>query len=106
MSTKEDLTEHQKKLQRTEENLNQAYRGLFKLVGISKTRLASARKLVLNDLDEILRAKTHFPDEKGHYCPVRAAIEEGSRKMARDMIDRIQSKPMVGFTKDKPNVTR
>ncbi len=101
-----ELTDHQKKLQIENEKLNQAYRDLFKVKGISKTRLEAARKRVLKDLEDIVFQQTHYPDEKGHYCPYKAAIEDGGRRMAKDMRKRIFSSPREDLNQKKPKVNK
>ncbi len=106
MSDDDELTEHKRKLRIQIEKRNEAYRNLFRTKNISKTRLDTARKRVLKDLDDIIGAKTHFPDEKGHYCEIRAALEEGNRKCAIEMKQFIYSTPTTGTEKKEPNVKR
>ena len=102
-----DNEERQKEVARLIARLNGAYRDLFKLKGISKQKLESARKVVLEDLDAILRARTWFPDKDGRYDPYRAAKEEGNRMCARDLIDKINSNPRSGEKgENKPKVVR
>ena len=95
--------ERQEEVARLTARLNAGYRDLFSLKGISKVMLAGARTIVLEDLENILRAKTWFPDKNGHYDPYRAAKEEGMRMCARDLLDKISSKPKEKLRgKDKP----
>ena len=99
MTSEERLEE----VARLTERLNAGYRDLFALTNISKVRLAGARKVVLDDLESILKAKTWFPDKNGHYDPYRAAKEEGMRMCARDLLDKINSKHKEKLRgKDKP----
>lgn len=86
-------TEEQRKKAQYEEKLNKAYRDLFRTDGVTHKRIAACRELVLEDLKAVLYAQTHFPDAQGHYCPYRAAIEEGGRKLAKDINARIYSTP-------------
>jgi hypothetical protein len=97
--------ERMEEVARLNERLNGAYRDLFKLKNISKVKLESARKIVLEDLDAILRAKTWFPDKNGHYDPYRAAKEEGGRMMSKDLLDKINSKPNEELRKKDKKVT-
>lgn len=103
----EELSEHQKKRQQAEEKLNRAYRIVFKFEDSSDIERKRAVKRVLQDLEDIQKAKSWIPDRSGSYesTNIRGWINEGGRKMASDMWKRIYSKPMIGY-KDKPKVTK
>jgi hypothetical protein len=51
-----------------------------------------------------LRARIFLPDEKGHYDPTRAAIEDGNRRRVVDMLQRINCKFDKEDTKGKPTI--
>jgi len=96
MDGKERLAE----IEREKERLNRAWRNLFKAKG---TTLESARKRVLKDLDDIEKAASWLPNKEGTYCNTRGWINEGGRKLAKDIVKKIESKPNTG-EKNKPTV--
>jgi len=100
MTNKERLEERA----REEENLNRDYRTLLGDGEASLESMERARSRIRKDFDAILHAKTWFPDMDGHYCPYRAAIEEGGRKIIRDLLNRINSKSKGDGADEKPKV--
>lgn len=99
-----DAKERLEKIKAEDDALTRAYITLFKTAKVSQKQLESARNRVLKDFDDILRARVHLPDDKGHYDPIRAAIEDGGRKRIVDMLHRIYHKFDEESQKTKPTV--
>lgn len=101
-----DAKEKIEKIKAAEIELTRAYITLFKTPKITQAQLATARKRVLADFDAILRARIFLPDEKGHYDPMRAAIEDGNRRRVVDMLSRINHKFDEEDKKGKPTIKK
>lgn len=101
-----ELTEHQRKAEQATEKLNSAYRTVFVTEKPSYTALKAARKRVMQDLDDVVYQQNYRADKDGKYCPYRAAIEDGFRRMAKDIRKRISSKSMEGLGKKQPKVIK
>jgi hypothetical protein len=102
MEAKEQLLERR----RHEEELNSAYRQVF---GKDPAKRTSHQNRVINDFYDILRANVFLPDSKGHYDSIRAAVNDGGRKMIVDMLKRINSTPDkidAEDAKGKPKVNK
>ncbi len=84
-----DAKEQQLQRKIAEEELNSAYRTLF---GADPHQRTTAQNRVILDFEDILKARIHVPDKNGHYDPIRAAIEDGGRKLITDILKRINSK--------------
>jgi hypothetical protein len=101
-----DAKEKLEKIKAADDALSRAYITLFKTPKITAAQLNTARKRVLKDFDDILRARVHLPDERGHYDPIRAAIEDGGRKRIVDIIQRINKSFDEEDVKQKPTVNK
>jgi len=99
-----DNKERLEKIKAADDALTRAYITLFKNDKATKEQIKQARKRVLRDFDDILRARVHLPDENGHYDPIRAAIEDGGRKRVVDILQRIHHKFDEESQKTKPTV--
>jgi hypothetical protein len=102
MDTKERL----EKIKAAEIERDRAYITLFKAPKPTQAQITSARKRVLKDFDDILRARIHLPDEKGHYDPIRAAIEDGGRKLIVNILSSINRSFDEEDAKHKPTVKK
>jgi hypothetical protein len=101
-----DAKERLEKVKAAELRLTRHYITLFKTPKITQAQLATARKGVLADFEAILRARIFLPDEKGHYDPVRAAIEDGNRRRVVDMLSRINYSFDEEDKKGKPKIKK
>jgi hypothetical protein len=101
-----DAKERLEKIKAADDKLTKDYITLFKTPKVTQAQLVSARKAVLADFDAILKARIFLPDEKGHYDPVRAAIEDGGRRRVVDIIQRINRNFKEDDVKGKPKVTK
>ena len=81
-----DAEEIKLKRRIAEEELNSAYRKVF-----GKSKRSIAQKRVIEDFEAILKAPVFLPDKNGHYDHIRAAVEDGSRKLITDILKRINS---------------
>ena len=101
-----DAKEKLEKIKAEDDALTRAYITLFLTPKPTQAQIAAARKRLLRDFDDVLRARVHLPDERGHYDPIRAAIEDGGRKRIVDMLQRIHYKFDKEDAKGKPTVNK
>lgn len=88
--------ERQQEKANQEEKLNRAFRIVFNEGECSKAALDPARKLVKGWLDAEEKGVSFVPDTQGHYCPVRAAINDGGRKLVNQIKKKFNSKAKTG----------
>lgn len=101
-----DAKERLEKIKAEDDALTRAYIVLFKNEKATKDQINKARKRVLKDFEDILRARVHLPDEQGHYDPIRAAIEDGGRKRIVEILQRIYHTFDEESQKTKPKVNK
>jgi hypothetical protein len=101
-----DAKERLERIKAAEAERDRAYITLFKTPKVTQAQLNKARERVLKDFDDILRARIHLPDEKGHYDPIRAAIEDGGRKLIVNILSSINRKFDKDDAKPKPKTKK
>jgi len=101
-----DAKEHQEKTNAAALRRIRHYKTLFLTPKITPAQLNAARKGVLADMDGVLRANVHIPDKNGHYDSVRAALEDGGRKIVNSMLGFINHKFDEEDKKGKPTVRK